>query len=35
LEPYGKGSYLVYLKNGTRLLSSRFAGRALRELLKT
>ncbi|MFL5449600.1 MAG: LytR/AlgR family response regulator transcription factor [Gemmatimonadales bacterium] len=34
LEPYGKGSYLVYLKNGTRLLSSRYAGRALRELLK-
>jgi two-component system, LytTR family, response regulator len=35
LEPYGKGSYVVHLKNGTRLLSSRYAGRALRELLKT
>jgi two-component system LytT family response regulator len=35
LEPYGKGRYMVHLKNGTRLLSSRYAGRALRELLKT
>jgi two-component system, LytTR family, response regulator len=35
LEPYSKGSYVVHLKNGTRLLSSRYAGRALRELLKT
>jgi two-component system LytT family response regulator len=30
LEPYGKGSYVVHLKDGTRLVSSRYAGRALR-----
>ena len=33
LEPYGKGSYVVYLRDGTRLVSSRYAGRALRTLL--
>jgi two-component system LytT family response regulator len=30
LEPYGKGSYVVHLRDGTRLISSRYAGRALR-----
>jgi two-component system, LytTR family, response regulator len=34
LEPYGKGSYVVHLRNGTRLVSSRYAGRALRTLLE-
>jgi two-component system LytT family response regulator len=34
LEPYGKGSYLVHLKDGTRLVSSRYAGRALRVLIE-
>ena len=33
LEPYGKGSYVVHLRDGTRLLSSRYAGRALRQLI--
>ena len=33
LEPYGKGSYVVQLRDGTRLVSSRYAGRALRELI--
>jgi two-component system LytT family response regulator len=33
LEPYGKGSYIVYLRDGTRLVSSRYTGRALRTLL--
>jgi two-component system LytT family response regulator len=33
LEPYGKGSYVVHLRGGTRLVSSRYAGRALRELI--
>jgi two-component system LytT family response regulator len=33
LEPYGKGSYVVHLKDGTRLVSSRYAGRDLRKLL--
>lgn len=33
LEPYGKGSYAVFLRDGTRLVSSRYAGRALRALL--
>jgi two-component system LytT family response regulator len=33
LEPYGKGSYVVHLRDGTRLVSSRYAGRALRTLL--
>jgi two-component system, LytTR family, response regulator len=33
LEPYGKGSYVVHLRDGTRLVSSRYAGRALRELI--
>jgi two-component system, LytTR family, response regulator len=33
LEPYGKGSYVVHLRDGTRLASSRYAGRALRELI--
>jgi two-component system, LytTR family, response regulator len=33
LEPYGKGSYSVHLRDGTRLLSSRYAGRALRVLM--
>jgi len=34
LEPYGKGSYIVHLRDGTRLISSRYAGRALRNLLQ-
>lgn len=34
LEPYGKGSYVVHLRDGTRLVSSRYAGRALRALLQ-
>jgi two-component system LytT family response regulator len=34
LEPYGKGSYVVHLRGGTRLLSSRYAGRALRVLIE-
>jgi two-component system, LytTR family, response regulator len=33
LEPYGKGSYVVHLRGGSRLVSSRYAGRALRVLL--
>jgi two-component system LytT family response regulator len=33
LEPYGKGSYLVHLRDGTRLVSSRYAGRLIRKLL--
>jgi two-component system, LytTR family, response regulator len=33
LEPYGKGSYVVHLKDGSRLISSRYAGRALRQLI--
>jgi len=35
LEPYGKGSYVVYLRDGTRLISSRYAGRALRDLIES
>jgi two-component system LytT family response regulator len=35
LEPYGKGSYVVHLRDGTRLVSSRYAGRALRALLRS
>jgi two-component system, LytTR family, response regulator len=35
LEPYGKGRYVVHLTDGSRLVSSRYAGRALRELLET
>jgi two-component system LytT family response regulator len=35
LEPYGKGSYLVHLKDGTRLVSSRYAGRGLRVLIES
>jgi two-component system, LytTR family, response regulator len=34
LEPYGKGSYIVHLRDGTRVVSSRYAGRALRVLLQ-
>lgn len=34
LEPYGKGSYVVHLRDGTRLVSSRYAGRALRVLIE-
>jgi two-component system LytT family response regulator len=34
LEPYGKGSYVVHLRNGARLVSSRYARRALRVLLE-
>jgi two-component system LytT family response regulator len=34
LEPYGKGSYLVHLRDGSRLVSSRYAGRALRSFLE-
>jgi two-component system, LytTR family, response regulator len=34
LEPYGKGSYVVHLRDGTRLVSSRYAGRALRKLIE-
>jgi two-component system, LytTR family, response regulator len=34
LEPYGKGSYLVHLRDGSRLLSSRYSGRELRALLQ-
>jgi len=33
LEQYGKGSYVVYLRDGTKLISSRYAGRELRGLL--
>ena len=33
LEPYGKGSYVVHLSDGTRLVSSRYAGRALRAFI--
>jgi two-component system LytT family response regulator len=33
LEPYGKGSYVVHLRDGTRLVSSRYGGRALRQLI--
>jgi two-component system, LytTR family, response regulator len=33
LEPYGKGSYIVHLRDGSRLPSSRYAGRGLRGLL--
>ena len=33
LEPYGKGSYVVHLRDGTRLVSSRYAGRALRAFI--
>jgi two-component system LytT family response regulator len=32
LEPYGKGSYVVLLRDGTKLISSRYAGEALRRL---
>jgi two-component system LytT family response regulator len=32
LEPHGKGSYAVFLKDGTELVSSRYAGRGLRRL---
>jgi two-component system LytT family response regulator len=35
LEPYGKGSYVVHLRDGTRLVSSRYAGRSLRALLES
>jgi len=34
LEPYGKGSYVVHLRDGSRLISSRYAGRELRALLR-
>ena len=34
LEPYGKGSYVVHLRDGTRLVSSPYAGRALRVLIE-
>ena len=34
LEPYGKGSYVVHLRDGTRLVSSRYAGRDLRALVE-
>jgi two-component system LytT family response regulator len=34
LEPYGKGSYVVHLRDGTRLVSSRYAGRSLRVLIE-
>jgi len=34
LEPYGKGSYVVHLRDGTRLISSRYAGRDLRALVE-
>jgi DNA-binding LytR/AlgR family response regulator len=33
LEPYGKGSYVVFLQDGTRLMSSRYGGRDLRSML--
>lgn len=32
LEPHGKGSYVVFLKDGTQLISSRYAGKILRKL---
>jgi two-component system, LytTR family, response regulator len=35
LEPYGKGSFVVHLTGGTRLVSSRYAGRTLRALLQS
>jgi two-component system, LytTR family, response regulator len=34
LESYGKGSYVVHLRDGSRLVSSRYAGRELRALLR-
>jgi two-component system LytT family response regulator len=34
LEPYGKGSYVVHLRDGSRLVSSRYAGRALRAFIE-
>jgi two-component system LytT family response regulator len=34
LEPYGKGRYVVHLRGGTRLVSSRYAGRTLRVLIE-
>lgn len=34
LEANGRGSYCVHLRTGARLISSRYAGRALRELLE-
>jgi two-component system LytT family response regulator len=34
LEPYGRGSYVVHLRDGSRLISSRYAGRELRALLR-
>jgi two-component system, LytTR family, response regulator len=34
LEPYGKGSYVVHLRDGTHLQSSRYAGRALRVMME-
>jgi two-component system, LytTR family, response regulator len=33
LEPYGKGRFVVHLRGGIRLVSSRYAGRALRGLI--
>jgi two-component system, LytTR family, response regulator len=35
LEPYSKGSYVLHLRDGARLVSSRYAGRALRALLES
>jgi two-component system LytT family response regulator len=32
LEPHGKGSYVVFLKDGTQLISSRYAGKILKRL---
>jgi two-component system LytT family response regulator len=34
LEPYGRGSYVVLLRDGRKLVSSRYAGRRLREMVE-
>jgi two-component system LytT family response regulator len=35
LERYGKGTYVVHLRNGTKVISSRYHQPALRRLLRT
>jgi two-component system LytT family response regulator len=35
LERYGKSAYVVHLRNGAKIISSRFYQPALRQLLKT
>ena len=34
LEPYGKGTYTVLLRDGSRLLSSRYYGARVRDLVR-